>query len=183
MSLAIDIFGYRYEDSEPSFVDADAVNWWHRPTKRVLTKASVTAWMTANSKSMASGESGDLSVDWLLNNSGRPVAYPTPLVAVIAGTGTLTATVTFSGGESPAAGTILAAVTVNDGADKVIVLSNPTITKGMTADEAATAYAAELDGAQDAGASVTLAASAVGSVVTITESGGATIVSVAATIT
>lgn len=105
-----------------------------------------------------------------------------PLFAsTVTGEGTATAAVTFAGGPAKTSGSVSAAVTVNDGADKDIVIAGPVeISPCLEADELAADYAAALNGAQDEGATVTLVASASGSVVTVTESGGATITAVTA---
>lgn len=77
MPIAIDIFGYRYDDSVPAFLDAGSY-WFHRASGRLLTKASVTKYMNSFTphKTMGAKESGDAPDDWLLENTGLPVDYP-----------------------------------------------------------------------------------------------------------
>jgi hypothetical protein len=93
-----------------------------------------------------------------------------PINAAVAGSGTATATVTFSGG--PADQDYTVTLTASGPTGAITGLNPVVITNGMTAEQVATAVAAELDGKQDVGATDTLAASAVGAVVTVTETGG-----------
>jgi len=95
-----------------------------------------------------------------------------PVTVAVAGTGTATATLTFAGGPADKAYTIT--LTSNAGAD-ITGLTPVSVAKGMSADAVAAAVAAELDGKQDAGATITLAATATGSVVSVTEAGGANV--------
>ena len=76
MAIARDIFGYRYENSEPSFVDAGSTFWFHRPTSRLLTKVSVAAYMASftPAMTMAAKEAGDLSAAFLAEHTGIPVS-------------------------------------------------------------------------------------------------------------
>ena len=108
-----------------------------------------------------------------------PVATPAAITAVVAGTATKSATITFGGGPAPATGTIT--LTANAGA-VIAGLTAVTITKNMTAAQAAAAVAAELNGKKDGGSTVTLAAVAAGSVVTVTEAGGANIATLTAVV-
>lgn len=96
------------------------------------------------------------------------------VTAAVAGTGTTSATITFAGGPSDADYTVT--LTASTGTGAIVGLTPVNITKGMTAAQVATAVAAELNGAQDAGAQDTLAASAAGGVVTVTSSGASTTV-------
>jgi len=97
----------------------------------------------------------------------------------IAGTGSTTATITVNGGFSPYKGTVTLAC--NAGA-AITGLTAVPFDKETTNAELAALIAAELNNAQDAGTTVTLDASASGNVVTVTEDGGANIVSLSATI-
>ena len=114
-----------------------------------------------------------------LDEVPRHIEYDLVLTALVEDTGTATATITISGLPATIAGT--ATVTANAG-EAITGLSAVPITVGMTSSELATAIAAELDGAEDAGTSLTLAAAAVGSVVTVTEDGGADIDTLTVTI-
>jgi hypothetical protein len=93
--IKLDVFGHRYDDACPSFIDAGATYWWHRPTGRLLTKASVTEYLGSftPAKTMAQGESGSPPADWLETHNGLPVA-----AAAAGPTGTGTGT----GGQQPA---------------------------------------------------------------------------------
>jgi len=93
-----------------------------------------------------------------------------PINATVAGGGTATVTVTFSGGPADAAYTVTLTATGPTG--PITGLTPVDITKGMTADAVATAVANELNGKQDATSADTLVAAAVGGVVTVTEAGG-----------
>jgi hypothetical protein len=93
-----------------------------------------------------------------------------PINSAVTGNNTATATVTFSGGPADQAYTVTLTATVPAGA--VVGLTPVSVVKSATAEQVAAAVAAELDGKQDAGATDTLAASAVGTVVTVTEAGG-----------
>ena len=75
MAIARDIFGYRYEDSEPAFVDAGSTFWFHRPTSRLLTKVSVAAYMASftPAMTMAAKEAGTPSAAFLAEHTGIPI--------------------------------------------------------------------------------------------------------------
>ena len=101
MALKLDIFGYRYDDTEPAFVNA-GLFWFHRPTGKLLTKASVTAYMASftPAKTMGAKESGSLSAAYLADHIGMPVAAGAPPPPPPAGITAATAGTpgTFTGG-------------------------------------------------------------------------------------
>jgi len=103
-----------------------------------------------------------------------------PINAAIAGTGTASATITFTGGPSDAEYTVT--LTASTAAGAITGLTPVSVAQGATIAQVATAVAAELDGKQDAGTTDTLVASAVDGVVTVTESGGGNIVTLTAVI-
>jgi hypothetical protein len=187
--LQLDIFGYTYDDANPAFVDAGTF-WFHLPSEKLLTKTSVAAYMASftPAKTMGATESGSLSSAYTATHLGIPAAAPpappaattgTAITATVAGTKTKSATITFGGGPAPAAGTIT--LTANAGA-AIAGLTPVTVTKGMTAAQAATAVAAALNGKKDAGSSITLAAVSAGAVVTVTEAGNANIATLTAVV-
>lgn len=113
---------------------------------------------------------------WVAGVAPAPTAA---ITATVAGTTTASATITFGGGPAPGAGTIT--LTANAGV-AIAGLTPVAITANMTAAQAATAVAAELNGKKDGGSTVTLAATAAGSVVTVTEAGGANIATLTAVV-
>ena len=113
-----------------------------------------------------------------LTEAPKAVLTFTALAATAADTGTATATLTISGSPAKSPGTITLAANAGSA---IAGLSTLTFERGTTTDELATAIAAELDGKQNAGETITLEAAADGSVITLTEAGGADIVSASAT--
>lgn len=104
-----------------------------------------------------------------------PAPVPTaPITVADAGGGTATATLTFSGGPADQAYTFTA-TTIESGGVAFTGFSPVAIAPNQTTEQTASAVAAMLDGLQDAGATITLQASAAGSVVTLTEAGGGNI--------
>ena len=77
--LQIDVFGYQYDDAVPSFLEAGAF-WWHRPTGRLLTKASVAAVTPA--RTMGAKESGAAPAAWAEEHLGLPVEVVTAVPVV-----------------------------------------------------------------------------------------------------
>jgi hypothetical protein len=102
-----------------------------------------------------------------------------PFTTTIAGTGTATATITISGGFSPYKGTVT--LTCNVGS---AIVSIPVVnfTRTTTTKQLATGIATALNNRKNAANNRTLEALASGNTVTVTEDGGATVVSLSATI-
>lgn len=179
--LAIDYFGERYDDAVPSFVIVSDKLVWHRPGFKLLDYPSLQDAMTADGYTPGTNEIGKDDA-WVMKNlsidsSGAAGTAPS---SVVAGVGTTSATITMAGDDATSAGTVTLVVEVD--ATAITGLTPVTIGIGDTSADIAAAIAAELNGKQDVGATLTLAASAVGDVVTVTEAGGGTITTLTATV-
>ena len=187
MPLQLDIFGYTYDDSEPAFIDAGPF-WFHRPTKRLLTKTSVAAYMASftPAKTMGAKESGTLSAAYITTHMGIPAAPAAPapaagapIVTAISGAGSATAKITVTGGPADKAYTITPAV--NAGA-VIAGLTPVAVAKGDILTQVAAKLVTALNGKKDAGNAKTLKAVAAVGVVTVTETGGANIATITAAV-
>lgn len=69
MGHQIDVYGFTYEDSVPSFVDVSKSLYWHRPTRRYLDKESVDAHVTDSGYTPGDNEFGP-DADWSAENLG-----------------------------------------------------------------------------------------------------------------
>jgi len=182
MAIARDIFGYRYEDSEPAFVDAGSTFWFHRPTNRLLTKVSVAAYMASftPAMTMAAKEAGTPSAAFLAEHTGIPIpaapgggggqppAYQAPTITPVTGlpitgdpggTQTVDLDVDFHATNIPVGGKT-ATITYNIGAADVPL--NVNLTAGMTPSQAMNAIDAAID------AVAKLSTSKAGTTITVT---------------
>lgn len=76
MTIAIDVFGYQYDDTVcPAFTDCGQY-WFHNKTKRLITKDSFDKWMAAQSptKAMTAKEFGVPSAEHQKTHHGVPIA-------------------------------------------------------------------------------------------------------------
>ncbi len=91
MALAIDFYGFRYEDSVPSFVIASDKLVWHRPQGKMLDYPALTALVTDMGYTPGANEIGEAD-DWLLmhlgieNTGGGVTPPPDPSTSATAGT-------------------------------------------------------------------------------------------------
>jgi hypothetical protein len=150
-------------------------NFGRRFTWQSITSA--LAAVTGGTQARAGNSSGlytDITGLWGFTPPAPPPATTgTAITYTTGGLGTASVTLTFTGGPAPAHRSITFIVgTASDSSGGRL-----SIQKGMTASQAAIAAAAALDGKPGAGKTITLAATATGSVVTLTEVRGALITS------
>jgi len=103
-----------------------------------------------------------------------------PISAAVSGANTTTAIITFTGGPADQDYSVTLTATGPTGA--IVGLTPVLISRSMTAEQAAAAVATELNGKQDGTGTDTLTAVAASGIVTVTENGGGTIVTLTAVI-
>lgn len=113
-----------------------------------------------------------------LAEAPKPITHFSVLSATAEDTETPTATLTITGSPTKTGGTITLAAYAGSDIFGLNVLS---FDRGTTVNELASAIAAELDGKQNEFETVTIQASANGSVITVTEAGGDNIDTLSAT--
>jgi len=189
MALLLGFRNQKFDDAVPLYVDISGGMLFNRLLRKQITAASLTAAMTAEGYTPKPGEIGKAPQFWLDANEGwwdgqaTPPAPPpagastgTPITATLADNATATVTITFAGGPATKAGTVALGADVGKGPAKTIAgLAPVTIAKNDTAAVVAGKVAAALNGKKDAGNAVTLAASAAGAVITVTEAGTAVV--------
>lgn len=185
--LRIDVLGYTYDDDAPSFIDCGGY-WFHRISSRLLEKASLAAWMSANSKTFGAKEKGDLTAGYALLHhgiqavaaaQGQPaqpqtvapsavqVTQPSGLPITGNAQGTISTTVDLSFGGSALSSAATATIVYNIGTADV--QETVQLAQGVTAHEAAVEIAAAMDQTHD------LTALAQGSGVRVTPGDGITL--------
>lgn len=185
MTILLGFRNQKFDDAVPLYVDISGGMLFNRLLRKQITAASLTAAMTAEGYTPKTGEIGKAPQFWLDANEGwwdgqatAPTSPPaaTPITVSLAGDATATVTITFAGGPAPTAGTVSLGADVGTGPAKTIAgLSPVTIAMNDTAAVVAGKVAAALNGKKDAGNTVTLAASAAGAVITVTEATGAVV--------
>ena len=182
MTVLLGFQNQKFDDAVPLYVDISNGMVFNRNRHEQLTAASLTAAMTAEGYTPKPGEIGKAPQSWLDANEGwwdgQATAPPAaaPITATLADNATASVKVTFAGGPATKAGTVSLGADVGTGTAKTIAGLTPvTIAKNDTAGAVAGKVAAALNGKQDTAKTVTLAASAAGAVVTVTEAGTAVV--------
>ena len=179
--------GVEYDDVEPRFIvigDKPDEFCFDRVEHRIVSKASViaagaTAEIGTGSPALLAGVSynGETLADFVkgLKPAAKPpTPAPTPIKAAVAGTGTTSATITFTAGPQAATGAVaISGLAV--GAAAVPTTAPVATAANDTATQVAAKVATYLNGKKDSGNTVTIAATASAGVVTITEAGGGSI--------
>ena len=180
MTIAIDVLGFRYDDTNPAFTDTGNGFYLHWAEAKMYDKKSFDAWMTANTKSFGSKELGQPSAAFLKDHrwggiaaaaapAPKPPAAPTlaPITISITKAPSNTAddvgTVTVAGGPADKAYTVT--LTVHGQGSAGDDVQNVSIPKSTTA-----AAAAGLIAAASSDPNVTAAAA--GAVITFTPKAG-----------
>ena len=185
MTILLGFRNQRFDNAVPLYVDISNGMVLNRLNGKQLTLASLNAAMTAESYTPKTGEIGKAPQAWLDANHGwwdgqatAPTSPPaaTPITATLADNATATVKVTFAGGPASKAGTVSLGPDVGTGPAKTIAGLPPVaIAKNDTAAVVAGKVATALNGKQDTAKTVTLAASAAGAVITVTEAGTAVV--------
>lgn len=190
MALRLGFRNTLFDDTVPLYLTVDTGWVFNRIRRQLVEQAGLTAAMTREGYTPVAGEIGAAPATWTANHwgfwnhlvppGGPPAPAATAITAAVAGTGTASATITFGGGPAPAVGTVT--LTATAGTAAITGLTPVAIAKNDTAVAVAGKVATALNGKQDTAKGVTLAAAAAGAVVTVTEAGGANIVTLTAVV-
>ena len=184
MGLAIDFLGFRYDEADGSFLRIEPGWLWHRPSKHIYDAAGINKAMAAAQYTAGANEikRNDALVKAELSGfdpanagftGGHAGAGGAAITATITGTGTTTIAIDIGGGPAAAPGKLDFAGVAVDGT--AITIARINISTGATAQAIATKVQAAVDGAQDAGGTITLHAAVAtnGTTVNVTQTGAA----------
>lgn len=177
MGTQLNVFGDVYDDAEPCFLPTAEGLVFNRVTRDWLTIDSLAAHMIAVGWVLAPNEIGVPSDEWQAVNRVDGVwdasaipSIPPGYSAAAAGSGTDTLTITVSGGPSVDESTVTVIDIFVDGV-RILTPNAIQILDGQDAAAIAASIAVELEGAQSADTTITLATSVTDNVISVTASG------------